>query len=189
MAILYLAVASLVIVVLQLGVLLILVCIATGAKNLKLGQKREIVNRGLDVCGNIGGVTNCIRVLCDWLHHRPQVSRQSSHQRVCDRAGSCVSRCIISNSGCGLCRPISAWCLVGRAEDVVTSIAASPASIVIVAPVVHIEQLGAIRLIAVVATVNQAHINTIVQSALERTKLDTSTLLGTVVVKAKNIGI
>ena len=54
---------------------------------------------------------------------------------------------------------------------------------------VHIEQLGAIRLIAVVATVNQAHINTIVQSALERTKLDTSTLLGTVVVKAKNIGI
>ena len=195
MAVLDLAVSRLVVVILHLGVLLVLVRIATSAENLKFGQKREIIDRCCDVSSDIGAVTHAVRVLGNGLHHRTQVGGQRSHQSVRHRAGSRVGRGVVSNNGgCLLCA-VPARCLVRRTKDVVTHIASLPAAIVGVvvaggAPVVHLEILRAIvALVATIVAVNQAHIGSVGQRRLERTEVDTGALLGTVVVEAQDVDI
>ena len=190
MTVFYLAVSSGVIRILHLGVLLVLVGVRpVPAENLLLGQQRQVVQRRGDIGRHVRAVTLVVRVLSDGLHYRTQVSGKSGHQRVRNGTGSRVCGCVISSVGGGPCLAVVHRCLVRRAEDVIAQVTRLPATVVIVAPMVHVENLAAIGLVAVIATIDQAYICATRQSGLEGAELDAVTLLGAVVVEPQNVHI
>jgi len=181
------AVTGRVIGVLLLVVLLILVSIITSALYLELSQQEQIVGECLDIRSHIGAVANGIGVFGNALHNRSQVSRKRSHQRIRNRVCSTSGTCVITNSGCSYSRTVARRRHIGTTQNIVTQVTTSPATIVIVAPMVHIEILCTIGIIAIVATVNQAN-----QPTTDLTNLEVNPVAAldrAVVVKAQNKNI
>ena len=149
-AVLHFGVSVLVELILRLIVLLILVCIGACSKNLKFGQKREVVDALLHVCCYIRAVTNCVSILSHRLHHSPQVGRQSGHQGVCNRTGWRCGWCVVSNGRGCFSTAVATRCFIGTAQNVISQVTSCPATIVVVAPMVHVEILGSTCVIAIV---------------------------------------